>query len=134
MSMTPPPMALMVLVLWIRSIFFQIANFQMPQDVMDVVLEGVLAMETKIMLGSFLEDGIISLHLLNERVLHFTYGRVEARNKPPKPFQLSHFAATSQKLHLSGRYTIHCIGIDVMSPPYSLTNVDLCSSIAPDDW
>lgn len=125
----------------------------MPQDVMHVVLEGVLAMETKIMLGSFLEDGIISLHLLNERVLHFTYGRVEARNKPPKPFQMSHFTSTSQKLHLSGRYWCNygvpyraLIGVDwvlvaltttfelIFMSPYSHTNVDLRSFIATDDW
>ena len=35
---------------------FQIGNFQMPRDVMHVVLEGVLATETKLMLGSFMQE------------------------------------------------------------------------------
>ena len=83
---------------------FKIANFQMPQDIMHVVLEGVLAMEVKLMLSNFLENGLLSLEQLNERMLNFTYGRTEAKNKPPKPFQMSHFTATTQKLHLSGLY------------------------------
>ena len=71
---------------------FQIGNFQMSPDVMHVVLEGVLATETKIMLGSFMpEEELFSLDLLNECVLNFTCGRVEARNKPPKLFQKSIF-------------------------------------------
>ena len=83
---------------------FQIGNFQMPQDVMHVVLEGVLANETKVMLGSFIqEEKLFSLDLLNERVLNFTYGRVESRNKPPRPFQISNFSSSTQKLRLSGQ-------------------------------
>ena len=47
----------------------------MPQDVMHVVLEGVLAMERKVLLKSFtLEEKFFSLDLLNERILNFTYG------------------------------------------------------------
>ena len=44
---------------------FKMGNFQMPQDVMHVVLEGVLATETKLMLGSFMqEEELLSLDLL----------------------------------------------------------------------
>ena len=52
----------------------------MPQDVMHVLFEGVLPLETRLMLSSFLESGYVSLDLLNKRVSHFTYGRAEARN------------------------------------------------------
>ncbi len=85
---------------------FEIANFQMPQDVMHVVLEGVLPMEIKNLLNTFMfEDGLFSVEFLNERVQNFTYGRVEARNKPPKPFQSSQFTSATQKLHLSGKHS-----------------------------
>ena len=76
----------------------------MPQDVMHVVLEGVLAMEMKVLLKSFMiEEKFFSLDLLNERILNFTYGRAEVRNKPPKPFQISQFISSTQKLRLSGQ-------------------------------
>lgn len=80
---------------------FHVAKSQIPQDVMHVLFEGVLPMETKLMLSSFMEDGFITLNLLNQRISHFTYGRVEARNKPPKEFQKTHFTGTGSKLHLS---------------------------------
>lgn len=84
--------------------YFHVANWQLPQDVMHVLFEGVLPLETKLMLGSFLEDGYLTLEQLNARISNFTYGRIEARNKPPKPFQATYFTGTGSKLHLSGKY------------------------------
>lgn len=78
---------------------FHVASFQMPQDVMHIVLEGVLPLETRLLLASFIGDGKFTLEQLNERVVNFTYGRVEARNKPPKKFEKSHLTS---RLHLSG--------------------------------
>lgn len=86
---------------------FHVANSQIPQDVMHVIFEGVLPMETKLMLSRFMEDGYLTLDLLNQRVNHFTYGRIEARNKPPKPFQKSYFTGTGSKLHLSCMYILY---------------------------
>lgn len=81
--------------------YFHVAQSQMPQDIMHVLLEGVLPMETKLLLNRFMQDGFLTLELLNQRVSNFTYGRTEARNKPPKPFKKSYFEGTGSKLHLS---------------------------------
>ncbi len=80
---------------------FHVANSQLPQDVMHVILEGLLPMETILMLASFMENGYFTLNMLNNRVSNFAYGRVEGRNKPPKPFQKAYFTG-NYKLHLSG--------------------------------
>ena len=81
---------------------FHVASLQMPQDVMHVILEGVLPLETRLMLASFIENGYFTLDLLNQRVLNFTYGRVEAKTKPPKQLEKSHLMGPKGKLHLSG--------------------------------
>lgn len=73
---------------------------------MHVLLEGVLPMETKLMLNSSMGEGYITLELLNRRVSHFAYGRIEARNKPPKDFQKAYFTGPGSKLHLSCAYLI----------------------------
>ena len=80
---------------------FHVANGQLPQDIMHVLFEGVLPMETKLMLNSFInEEQLFTLDTLNERISTFAYGRTEARNRPPKPFTPVHI--TSGRLHLSG--------------------------------
>lgn len=67
---------------------FHVANSQVPQDFMHVVLEGVLPLETKLLLYTFIYDKkYFTLNVFNERVTNFTYGKVEARNKPPKEFK-----------------------------------------------
>ena len=83
---------------------FHVASGQLPQDLMHVLFEGVLIMEIKLMLQKFIgEDKFFSLHTFNVRVSNFVYGRVEARNKPPKRFEEVHVNGTS-KLPLSGMY------------------------------
>ena len=47
---------------------FHVANFQMPQDVMHVILEEILPLETRLMLAGFIEDGFLTLQLLNNRI------------------------------------------------------------------
>ncbi len=84
---------------------FHVANSQIPQDVMHVLFEGVLPLETKLLIGSLISDKYITLDFLNQRISHFIYGRNEARNKPPKEFQKANFTGTS-KLHLSCRCTL----------------------------
>lgn len=86
--------------------YFQLANFQMPQDIMHILLEGVLQLETKLMIKSFLEDKLFTVDELNERIKYFSYGRTEAKTKPPKPFQKSSFDAESS-LHLSCKLAMH---------------------------
>lgn len=86
--------------------YFHVANFQMPQDVMHIILEGALPLETRLMLNSFMDDDILALEDLNQRVKNFTYSRVEARTKPPKEFEKAHFTRPKSKLHLSGMYSM----------------------------
>lgn len=45
--------------------YFSIANFQIPQDVMHVLFEGVLPLEVNLMLASFMESGLFTLEFLN---------------------------------------------------------------------
>ena len=78
---------------------FHVASFQMPQDVMHVLLEGVLPLNIRLMLDGFINDGMLTVDELNQRVQYFKYGRVEAKTKPPKPFERKHF---TRHLHLSG--------------------------------
>ena len=79
--------------------YFHVATLQMPQDVMHVLLEGVLPLNVSLMMSSFINDGIITVEELNERIKTFKYGRVEAKAKPPRLFEKKSFAG---KPHLSG--------------------------------
>lgn len=82
---------------------FHVASGQLPQDVMHVLFEGVLIMEMKLLLRQFIyEDKYFDLHTLHSRIAYFTYGRNEARNKPPKTFNETHVNGNS-KLPLSGK-------------------------------
>ena len=82
---------------------FHVANNQLPQDVMHILLEGTVQLELKLMLSSFIWDKTyFTIELLNDRICYFDYSSSEARNKPPKPFTTKMLASDSTKLHLSG--------------------------------
>ena len=81
---------------------FHVANNQLPQDVMHIILEGTLPLEIKLMLTSFIKDKkYFDVQFLNDRVSKFYYGKTESRNKPPKEFTIKSFSPDG-KLHLSG--------------------------------
>ncbi len=61
---------------------FNVASLQIPQDVMHVLLEGVLPLNVRLMLGSFINDGLFTIDELNDHVKSFEYGRVETKTKP----------------------------------------------------
>ena len=83
---------------------FHVANGQMPQDVMHVILEGVLPYEMKMMLKVFIFDKrYFGLKTLNARLSGFVYGRNESRTKPPKSFERKNIAGESS-LSLSGEF------------------------------
>lgn len=83
---------------------YHVANtMQMLQDVMHVLFEGVLAMETHMMLCEFLKKKYFSLSDLNNRVKSFEFGSCESRDRPPKPFKEKDFD-TSSRLNLSGNH------------------------------
>ena len=84
---------------------FHVANMmQMPQDVMHVLFEGVLAMEVHMMICALFKKKYLTLSVLNERLNAFDFGTAEARNQPPKSFKEKDFDSSSTKLHLSGTY------------------------------
>jgi len=77
------------------------ANSQLPQDVMHVVLEGVLNLETQLVLSSFVNDKkFFTLDFLNQRIAHFPYGSSEKRNKPPRKLKNANLCGS--KMPLSG--------------------------------
>ena len=84
--------------------FFHVANSgQLPQDIMHVLFEGVIPLETKLMLKVFIfEKKYFTLSFLNDRIQHFSYGKRESRNKPPKPIEKVHLESPGSKMHLSG--------------------------------
>lgn len=86
-----------------RIDFFHVANTQLPQDVMHVILEGILNLETQLLISSFVHDeSYFTLDFLNERIANFPYGRSEKRNKPPRAFTNANLSGS--KLPLSGIY------------------------------
>lgn len=75
---------------------------------MHVILEGILPLETRLMLAGFIEDNFLNLEMLNDRIQNFSYGLTEARNKPPKPFDKAHLMGPKPKLRLSGLFSRIC--------------------------
>ena len=50
--------------------YYHVANSQLPQDIMHVILEGVLSMETKLMLYTFTSNKkLFTIDFLNERIM-----------------------------------------------------------------
>ena len=82
---------------------FHVASGQMPQDLMHVILEGVLPLEMKLMFKTFIyEKHYFELSTLNERLESFSYGRSESRTKHPKLFERKNILGDSS-LGLSGK-------------------------------
>lgn len=71
---------------------------------MHVLFEGVLPLETKLMLRVFIhEKKYFTLKQLNDRIMNFSYGKTESRNRIPKPIEVSNnFISPEGKLRLSG--------------------------------
>lgn len=63
--------------------YFHVADNQLPQDVMHVLLEGVVPQALKLLLNSFIYvKKYFSLDFLNDRIQCFNYSRTERRDKP----------------------------------------------------
>ena len=63
--------------------YFHVANQQLPQDVMHILLEAVVPYTLRLMLQFFiLEKSYFTLHLLHERIAHFKFSHTESRDKP----------------------------------------------------
>jgi len=62
---------------------FNVGNGQLPQDVMHILLEGVLPYTIKAMLQSFVcEKRFFTIEILNQKISSFRYSRSESKNKP----------------------------------------------------
>lgn len=76
---------------------FHAANNQLPQDIMHVLLEGVVPLELKLILQEFVKK-YFNVEFLNSRIDNFTYGTKEQRNKPPKDIVIEGSFRLSGKL------------------------------------
>lgn len=90
--------------------YFHVANFQLPQDIMHVMLEGVIPYEMKLMLGQFINnEHYFTLSVLNDRILCFPYSPEEISEKPP-PIKAEHLkAGNKSKFQHSGLCAIRNI-------------------------
>ena len=80
---------------------FHAANSQLPQDIMHVLLEGVVPLELKLMLYEFVNKKYFDVEFLNSRIENFTYGKKEQRNKPPKGITLEgNIRLSGNSLHI----------------------------------
>ena len=74
---------------------------QLPQDIMHVLFEGVVNLETRIMIASIVNKSeYFTLDFLDQRITNFYYGRAEKQAKLPRPFTAANL--TGFKLPLSG--------------------------------
>ena len=99
--------------------YFHVANFQLPQDIMHVMLEGVIPYEMKLMLGQFINnEHYFTLNVLNDRIQCFLYSPEEISEKPP-PIKAEHLIPGNKlKFQHSGLCTI---GIIIDNYIYLLT-------------
>ena len=86
----------------------QLSNFhvvnQLPQDIMHVLLEGVIPFEMTLMLKYFVVDQeYFSIAQLNERIASFSFTQQEARDKP-SPIKAQIFTSQGGKLNQSGMH------------------------------
>lgn len=62
---------------------FHVCNNQLPQDIMHIILEGVVPYTMKAMLHSYINvKRYFTLYDVNQRILHFKYSRAESKSKP----------------------------------------------------
>lgn len=77
--------------------YFHVAD-QLPQDIMHILLEGVIPYELLLMLTSFITvDKYFKLDLLNDRIACFKYSNNEAKDKP-SPIKPQVFTTSSSTI------------------------------------
>lgn len=69
-----------------RSCLYKIPHFHvlngLPPDLMHDVLEGVVPYEMKLVLKKLISLKFFTLQYLNQRIIHFKYGKSDSANKP----------------------------------------------------
>ena len=62
---------------------FHVCDGQLPQDLMHILLEGVIPYTIKAMLQSFVRDKhFFTIECVNQKLLSFKFSRSESRSKP----------------------------------------------------
>lgn len=92
----------------------ELSNFhvvdQLPQDVMHILLEGVVPYELALMLASFIDQKYLVVELFNDRITCFAYSTQEAKNIPspikPRLFT-SHGVSLNQSCELHQDVSCH---------------------------
>lgn len=69
-----------------RSILGEFPGFditeQLPQDLMHILLEGVMPYVVKCMLQHYIAEHLITIELINSRIMEFRYGYSQVKDKP----------------------------------------------------
>lgn len=66
-----------------RLMDFHVCDSQLPQDIMHILLEGVVPYTIKAMLQSYVNvKKYVTLYDVNQRIVHFKYSRAESKSKP----------------------------------------------------
>lgn len=69
-----------------RSILSKFPGFkiteQLPQDLMHILLEGAIPYVVKCMLQYYIANGLITVDLINSRLMEFQYGYSQVKDKP----------------------------------------------------
>ena len=69
-----------------RSILNQFPGFkiteQLPQDLMHILLEGVIPYVVKFLLQYYIAEDLITIHQINARLMEFEYGYSQVKDKP----------------------------------------------------
>jgi hypothetical protein len=114
---------------------FHVADGQLPQDVMHLLLEGVIPYELKLMLREFTAvKKYFTVDDLNNRIRSFNYSPEEAKDKPP-PIK-AHDLTGNGKISMAGmlninNYVFQCHNIII---PCSRRDVDICCIFAFNNW
>lgn len=92
------------------SILAKVENFDVcqcfPQDIMHVLFEGVVPLETKLLLRVLIDEKkFLTLSTLNQRMASFNYGYMDCKNQPSQIARET-INGREAKLKQSGNYKI----------------------------
>ena len=113
--------------------YFHVCDNQLPQDIMHLLLEGVIPHTLKAMLHSFVRDKCyFTIDSIDARILSFNFSRSESKNKPCSLSAkiLNNKGSINQTGRLCVYYIVNMyVNVCVHSKP----NVESCSISTFDD-
>lgn len=99
---------------------YHVANSQLPQDVMHILLEGTIPLETKLLILNCVSEGFFTIDFLNERIRCFMFSPEENRDKPTP-------ICADGSLHQSG--ALHGVSYTCTCRPYNKFCIYLASQM-----